>query len=120
MVVVRKCFKKRAYVALVRTLLEYCSPVQNPHLKKDCDKLESMQKQAAHTASGTATHIPGHIHMKRHANISNFKTLETWHFVHAVSILCLHDDILCMHDDILCMHVGILQMHADIGHIVHT
>ena len=76
--------------------------------------------RGGHTASGTATHIPGHIHMKRHANISNFKTLETWHFVHAVSMLCLHDDILCMHDDILCMHVGILQMHADIGYVVHA
>ena len=42
--------KKRAYVALVRPHLEYCSPVWNPHLKKDCDKLEKVQKQAARWA----------------------------------------------------------------------
>ena len=42
--------KKRAYVALVRLHLEYCSPVWNPHLKKDCDKLEKVQKRAARWA----------------------------------------------------------------------
>jgi len=36
--------KKRPYVALVRPHLEYCLPVWNPHLKKDCDKLESAEK----------------------------------------------------------------------------
>ena len=42
--------KKRAYVALVHPHLEYCSPVWNPHLKKDCDKLERVQKRAARWA----------------------------------------------------------------------
>ena len=42
--------KKRAYVALVRPHLEYCSPVWNPHLKKDSDKLERIQKRAARWA----------------------------------------------------------------------
>ena len=44
----RKEAKKRAYV--VRPHLEYCLPVWNPHLKKDCDKLEKVQKQAARWA----------------------------------------------------------------------
>ena len=42
--------KKRVYVTLVRPHLEYCSPVWNPHLKKDCDKLERVQKQATRWA----------------------------------------------------------------------
>ena len=67
--------KKGAYAALVCPHLEYCSPVWNPHLKKDCDKLEKVQKWAAlgHTVGGTATHTPGHIYMKRLANNSNLK-----------------------------------------------
>ena len=36
--------------------------------------------------------------------------MSCWHFVCAVSMLCLHDDILCLHDDILCLHDGILCM----------
>ena len=39
--------------------------------------------------------------------------MSCWHFVHAVSMLCLHYDILCM-------HVDIGHVHADIGHVVHT
>ena len=64
--------KKRVCVALVCLHLEYCSPVWNPHLKKDCDELEKVQKWAARWA-GTATHTPGSIHMKRLANTSNLK-----------------------------------------------
>ena len=37
--------------------------------------------------------------------------MSCWHFVHAVSMLCLHDDILCLHDGMLCMNIGMLCMN---------
>ena len=42
--------------------------------------------------------------------------MSCWHFVRAVSMLCLHDDILCLHDGILCMNIGMLCMNIDIVH----
>ena len=39
--------KKRVYEALVRPQVKYCSPVWNPHLKKDVDVLEKLQRRAA-------------------------------------------------------------------------
>ena len=42
--------------------------------------------------------------------------MSCWHFVHAVSMLCLHDDILCLHDGMLCMNIGMLCMNTDIVH----
>ena len=41
--------------------------------------------------------------------------MSCWHFVHAVSMLCLHD-ILCLHDGMLCMNIGMLCMNTDIVH----
>ena len=41
--------------------------------------------------------------------------MSCWHFVRAVSMLCLHD-ILCLHDGILCMNIGMLCMNIDIVH----
>ena len=37
--------------------------------------------------------------------------MSCWHFVRAVSMLCLHDDILCLHDGILCMNIDIVHEH---------
>ena len=37
--------------------------------------------------------------------------ISCWHFVHAVSMLCLHDDILCLHDGMLWMNIGMLCMN---------
>ena len=36
-----------AYISLVRSLLEYGAIIWDPHLKKDIDRLERIQRQAA-------------------------------------------------------------------------
>jgi len=49
---IRRCFKYRdpcllfrAFTVFVRPLLEYCSPVWNPHYHCDIDKIESVQRR---------------------------------------------------------------------------
>ena len=39
--------KERTYMTLVRPLVEYCSPVWSPHLKKHINKVERVQRVAA-------------------------------------------------------------------------
>ena len=39
--------KERTYMTLVRPLVEYCSPVWSPHLKKNINKVERVQRVAA-------------------------------------------------------------------------
>jgi len=66
--------KKRAYVALVRPHLEYCSPVWNPHLKTVINL--SRYKNGPHTGlavGGITTHTHGHVLMRRHASTLNWK-----------------------------------------------
>ena len=42
-----KEIKSKAYLTLVRPILEYASPVWDPHLIKDCDQIEEVQRAAA-------------------------------------------------------------------------
>ena len=44
--------RKTAYLALIRSSLEYSSVVWDPHLQKDIDKLEKTQRQAARFITG--------------------------------------------------------------------
>ena len=43
-----KEIKPKAYLTLVRPILEYASPGWDPHLVKDCDQIEKVQRTAAH------------------------------------------------------------------------
>ena len=46
-----KEIKSRAYLTLVRPILEYASPVWDPHLVKDRDQIEKVQRAAARWVS---------------------------------------------------------------------
>ena len=39
--------REQAYIALIRSRLEYCSPVWDPHLKKNIKSVEAVQRRAA-------------------------------------------------------------------------
>merc|ERR1712102_137795 len=46
----RKCLqscRKTAYIALIRSTLEYGSTIWDPYLQKDINKIEKIQKRAA-------------------------------------------------------------------------
>ena len=40
-------FKETAYISLVRSLFDYSSTVWDPHLQKDIDRIENVQRRAA-------------------------------------------------------------------------
>ena len=43
----KKDFKQKAYISLVRSVMEYACTVWDPYLNKDIDKLEGVQRRAA-------------------------------------------------------------------------
>ena len=47
-------FKSREtpYISLVRSHLDYCASIWDPHLKQDSNDLEKVQRKAAHSARG--------------------------------------------------------------------
>ena len=49
--VLYKEIKSRAYLTLVRPILEYASPVWDPHLIKDSEQIEKVQQTAARLVS---------------------------------------------------------------------
>ena len=59
--------KERTYMTLVRPLVEYCSPVWSPHLKKHINKVERVQRDTLetrrHKASLTSLYkmVDGHV-----------------------------------------------------------
>ena len=54
--------RRNAYLALVRPILEYGAAVWDPHLKKDIDKLERVQRSAARFIAGDyRTATPGFV-----------------------------------------------------------
>ena len=54
--------KRNAYLALVRPILEYGAVVWDPHLQKDIDKLERVQRSAARFIAGNyRTRTPGFV-----------------------------------------------------------
>ena len=44
--------KATAYISMVHSALEYASPIWDPYLRRDCDQLERMQRQAARFTCG--------------------------------------------------------------------
>ena len=49
-----KEIKSKAYLTLVRPILEYASPVWDPHLIKDSDQIEKVQRTAARWVTSDA------------------------------------------------------------------
>ena len=51
----RRCpakLKETAYIMLVRSILEYVASIWDPHLAKDCDLLEKLQRRSARFVKG--------------------------------------------------------------------
>jgi len=51
----RRCpvkVKETAYITLVRSTLEYAAPVWDPHLARDCDLLEKIERRLARFVKG--------------------------------------------------------------------
>ena len=68
----RRCpaeLKERAYVAYVRSILDYASPIWDPHLKGDISSLERVNRRAARYVSGD---------YQRHSSVSSMMNNLGW------------------------------------------
>ena len=63
----------KLYKSLVHPILEYCSPVWCPHLKKDLNTLEKVQRQASKCA---LENIGQDMPYEEHLNLLKWPTLE--------------------------------------------
>jgi len=54
--------KETAYVTLVRATLEYVASIWDPHLAKNCDILEKLQRHSARFVKGTTSSVTQMLH----------------------------------------------------------
>ena len=93
--------KKKAYTALVCPLLEYAAPAWSPHLHRDIDMLEKVQKRAARWVCGTSWDTQHQrwfhsysdlCHKLKWISLHNRRTLlchyQTYKIVHSID--CIH------------------------------
>ena len=64
-----KIFKEKAYISLVRPVLEYGCITWDPHTKQDSDRLEGIQRRAARFVSNN---------YGRHSSVSNMMRALNW------------------------------------------
>jgi ribonuclease HI len=87
------CVRRTAYVALVRSKLEYALPLT---IRNFCVELEGMQDMALRTLSGALRSTPGIrlrniLHLPSILDIAKMQALRTWGKMHAYESLLTQD-----------------------------